>query len=149
MFREHEHFKTLLARTHRFRAVDQAGFFSLAKDVARLTADSIDTRALQRKAPPPQGEKWGSLKTLEHVLANHSDAARAFSVLGPLHGVYNLRQADAHLPGADLTEAYRLVHIDPSAPFVMQGYQLLRSCVTALYEIVSILQGRTSEKTRG
>lgn len=149
LFREHEHFKTLLARTHRFRAVDQAGFFSLAKDVARLTADSIDTRALQRKAPPPQGEKWGSLKTLEHVLANHSDAARAFSVLGPLHGVYNLRQADAHLPGADLTEAYRLVHIDPSAPFVMQGYQLLRSCVTALYEIVSILQGRTSEKTRG
>jgi hypothetical protein len=140
MFREHEQFETLLARVHRFRAVDQAGLFSLAKDVARLTSDSIDSSALQRTVPPPKREKWGSLKSLEAVVGRYSDASKAHSALGPLHGAYNLRHADAHLPGEDLTEAYRLLGIDRSMPFVLQGFELLDSCGGALFEIARILQ---------
>ena len=139
LFREHTQFRALLARAHRFRSINQAGLLSLAKDIARLTADSIDARCLQRIVPPPRGEKWGSLKSLEQMLAKHSGPSRAQSVLGPLHGAYSLRHADAHLPAEDLTEAYGLSGIDPSAPHVVQGFQLLNSCVTAFYEIARIL----------
>jgi hypothetical protein len=140
MFREHEQFRTLLARAHRFRAVDQAGLLSLAKDVARLTADSIDAGALQKMVPPPKGETWGSLKSLECVVAKYCDVSTAHSVLGPLHGAYNLRHADAHLPGEDLAEAYQLLGIDRSLPFVLQGFELLDSCVGALFKIAKILR---------
>src|SRR5262249_4545318 len=70
LFREHADFSSLVARSHRFRATDQAGLFALAKDLARLTADSIDTAAIQRIVAPPKGEKWGSLKSLEKLLAD-------------------------------------------------------------------------------
>jgi hypothetical protein len=140
MFREHEQCRSLLARTHRFRAFNQAGLFSLAKDVARLTADSIDAGALQKTAPPPQGENWGSPRTLESLVAKYSDASTAHSILGPLYGAYNLRHADAHLPGEDLTEAYGLLGIERSMPFVIQGFQLLDSCVAALYMIARIMR---------
>src|ERR1019366_1515321 len=102
--------------------------------------DSIDSIALQRMVSPPKGEKWGSLKSLEAVVAKYSDASKAHSALGPLHGAYNLRHADAHLPGEDLAEAYRLLGIDRSLPFVLQGFELLDSCVGALFEIAKILR---------
>ena len=139
MFRDHDQFPSLLARTHRFRAIDQVGLFSLAKDVARLTADSIDVNCLQKVEAPPSGEKWGSLKSLEHVLARYCDAATARSMLEPLHGAYNLRHADAHLTSSDLSEAFELLEIDPAAPVVVQGCQLLSSCVAALYEVGRVL----------
>ena len=102
LLREHEHFEQVLSRTHRFRSLDKTGLLSLAKDVARLTADSIDASALQRVSRPSKRERWGSLKTLENVLALKVGSTRARSLIGPLVGAYELRQADAHLPGSDL-----------------------------------------------
>jgi hypothetical protein len=139
LFREHEQFESIISRTHRFRSVDRAGFFSLAKDLARLTADSVDASGLQRIAVPPKGEKWGSLKTLEKVLALQVDSTRAHSLLGPLHGIYNLRQADAHLPGTELDTAFGLVGVDQKLPLVLQGCQMLHSCVSCLYAIAKEL----------
>jgi len=139
LFRGHEQLSDILSRTHRFRSVDQAGFFSLAKDLARLTADSIDATSLQRIVAPPKGEKWGSLKSLEKVVAQEIDPGNAKSVLAALAGIYELRHADAHLASSDLAEAYNLVQVDNRLPFVGQGYQILSSCVTCLYEIAEIL----------
>ena len=68
IFREHEIIPDLLTRIHRFRAVDEASFYALAKDLARLIADSLDTVAMQRIAPPPKSVKWGSIKSLENLL---------------------------------------------------------------------------------
>ena len=76
IFREHADFKALLAGAHRFRATDQAGLFALAKDLARLTADSIDATAIQKIVPPPRWEKWGSLKSLEKLLAGRIGAEK-------------------------------------------------------------------------
>jgi hypothetical protein len=140
LFREHEHFETVLVRTHRFRSTDQAGFFALAKDVARLTADSIDGPSLQGIVSPPKGEKWGPLKALEKVLASKTGADEAHRVLGPLFGAYELRQGDAHMPSNELAESLKLVDVNSTAPFVLQGYELLDACVTALAEIAEIFK---------
>ncbi|MGI9073892.1 MAG: hypothetical protein ACR2JB_21830 [Bryobacteraceae bacterium] len=141
LFTEHEQYEKLVSHTQRFRSVDQTGFFSLAKDVARLTADSIDASALQKIVAPPKGEKLRSLKSLESVLAAQSGSAQARLLLGPLAGAYDLRHADAHLPGSDLEPAYILVGVDRTLPFVTQGYQLLRSCVSSMFEIAKLLKG--------
>lgn len=149
LFREHEQFRAVIARAHRFRSIDKNGFFSLAKDLARVTSDTIDASALQKIAPPPKGEKWGSLKSLENVVALHVGKTSAYSLLGPLHGIYNLRHADAHLAGSDLDAAFTLVGVDQKSPFVSQGYQLLHSCVSALHAIAEVLgqlKGRDSSQ---
>ncbi len=58
------------------------------------------------------------------------DGKDAHAALGTLHGVYNLRLADAHVFGKDeLDEAYTLANVDRALPFVMQGRDLLIACV--------------------
>ncbi len=49
-----------MTKIHRFRAVDEPSFYALAKDLARLTADSLDANAMQQIVPPPSKTKWGS-----------------------------------------------------------------------------------------
>jgi hypothetical protein len=132
VMREVDGRQDLIVRTHRFRALDEAGLFALAKDIARLTADSLDATALQRIVSPPKGERWGSLKSLEKVLASVSTEPLARRTMGPLVGAYELRHGDAHLKG-DLQAAVGLAGIDSRLPYVHQGAQLLENCVTALW----------------
>ncbi len=132
IFGDHQFVRDLLPRIHRFRAVDNPGLYALAKDLARVTADSLDTAAMQNIVGPPKGTKWGSLKTLENLLASKigGDAARA--VMSALVGVYELRHADAHLPSSELDEALALLNVDRSLPTIFQGYQLLHACVSSV-----------------
>ena len=140
LFREHEQKSQLLTICHRFRSIDLSGFLSLAKDLARLTADSIDTTALQKIVSPPKGTKWGSLKSLENVLAKYVEPERARSLLSPLVGIYELRHADAHLPSSELKESFDLVNVDDSMPFVFQGHMILHTCVSSLYGIANVFR---------
>jgi len=139
LFREHKQKSQLLSICHRFRSIDLSGFLSLAKDLARLTADSIDATALQNVVKPPKGTKWGSLKSLENVLAKYVEHEKARSLLSPLVGIYELRHADAHLPSSELKESLGLVRVDDSMPFVFQGYMLLHACVSSLYGIAKVI----------
>lgn len=140
LFSEHELLPELFERTHRFRAIDDAGLFSLAKDVSRLTADRLNITEMQRIAPPPPKTQWRSLKSLEHLLATKIDDKQARSLIGALVGAYELRHADAHLPGKETEESFALLNIDRSLPIAMQGYQLLHACVTSLYGVIDVLQ---------
>lgn len=140
LFRPHDDYDDILSRVHRFRALDRVGLFSLAKDVARLVADSIDAASIQKHVVPPKGEKWGSLKSLEKLLANKIDPALARSLLTPLVGTYNLRLADAHLPSSETDAALALVGIDEQLPHVWQGEQLLSACVDSLYKIAQVIR---------
>jgi hypothetical protein len=140
LLREHEQVPALLLRSHRFRAVDEAGFLSLAKDLARLTADSLDSAAMQRVVSPPKGEKWGSLRSLEALIATKIDAHEARLLLSPLVGIYELRNADAHLPRREVDHALSLLGVDRRLPLVLQGYQLLHACVSSLFGIAEVLQ---------
>jgi hypothetical protein len=135
----HSEIPNLLRRAHRFRATDRTGLFALAKDLARLTADSIDAAAIQKHVKPPKGYKWGSLKSLEHLLATQTDPQVAHGVMSPLFGIYELRLADAHLPTSESDEAMKKVGVDKSAPHVVQGYQLLHGCVGSIYAMIRIV----------
>jgi hypothetical protein len=54
-----------------------------------------------------------------------------------MHGIYNLRLADAHLASKDLDDAYALARVDRTLPFVMQGRNLLVTCVSSLHAIAA------------
>jgi hypothetical protein len=110
----------------------------LAKDLARLTADSIEVKALH-KIVVPKNEKRGSLKSLERVLATRIEPDAAHNIMTPLFGVYDMRQGDAHLPSSELVETLKTLEIDLNANPVFQGYQLLHRFVICLYEIAGIL----------
>src|ERR1022692_4268977 len=69
LFRGHGQFDDILARTHRFRSTDQAGLFSLAKDLARLTV-SAGIKHLQdcRFCRRPPGRGRGRYSTRDSIL---------------------------------------------------------------------------------
>ncbi|WP_444993882.1 hypothetical protein [Aliikangiella sp. IMCC44359] len=140
LLREHEIVPELVKKTHRFRALDGTTLYALAKDLARLTADSLDADAMQSIVPPPKKTKWGSLKSLENLLAEKNDREQVRKMTAPLVGVYELRHADAHLPGSKIEDAIKLLELDQSQSFVHQGFQLLDSCVTSIYEIADALK---------
>jgi hypothetical protein len=71
--------------------------------------------------------------------------ARAHALLGPLHGIYNLRLADAHVASKDLHEEYTLARVDRTLPFVMQGRDLLVTCVNSLHAIAGFIKLPTDE----
>lgn len=137
----HEHQAEALVRIHRFRACDRKGLYALAKDVARVTADAIDAKAIQSVVAPPKGETWGGLKSLEKLLARSAGPDRARLIMGPLAGVYDLRLADAHPEGSGIDDAMKLAQVDPSLPPVLQGRQLLESTVAALVNAIAEFRG--------
>ena len=122
LFREHELTEELLDTSHRFRATDKSGFYSLAKDLARLTVERIDGASLKKFASPPKEQNWGSIKCLENLLATKINPDKAREITGILVGIYELRHGDSHLPGSDIDEALQLVKVDSSLPFVQQGH---------------------------
>ena len=121
----------------------------MAKDLARLTADSIDAAALQKLVAPPKGTQWGSLKSLENLLATRINPNHARALLSPLVGIYELRHADAHLASREAGEALSLVRVDQSVPYVTQGYQLLHSCVSSIYGICQVIEGWSDDEENG
>lgn len=112
----------------------------MAKDLARVTADSIDGTQLQKLVPSSSGEHWGSLKSLEKYLGTIIPEAYAKLVMGPLFAIYDLRLADAHLPKSDYGRQFQLLGIHEENPFVWQGYEMLHSCVSTIYRIAEIFE---------
>ena len=140
LIRTHKDIPHLIARTHRFRATDQEGLFSLAKDLGRLTADSIDAKAIQSLVAPPEGTKWGSLKSLENLLATIIPPESARKIMSPLFWILELRQSDAHLPKQESDDVFRSLGVDRNTAFVIQGYQLLHACVTSIFRICQVIE---------
>lgn len=140
LFRPHSNPSEAFRPCHRFKALNAPGLYDLAKNLVRAVVEHIDTAALHKLVAPPEKEKWGSLKSLEAVLATVVGKDRARATLGPFHGIYNLRLADAHIASHDLDEAYELAHVDRRLPFVMQGRDLLVACVSSLYTIADAIK---------
>lgn len=146
----HDQIPKLIKCSHRFRAIDKNGLFSLAKDLARITADSFDTKAIQKIVAPPKGTKWNSLKSLENLLATTIGPINARNIVGPLFGIYDLRFADAHLPKKDIETTFKLLNIDCKLPTIIQGYQLLDSCVKCIYDICLVIKKNlNNQKNKG
>ncbi len=139
-FREHSSISEIVTSIHRFRAIDINGLYSLSKDLARIIVDDIDTVSIQKIIAPPKKTKWGSLKSIENLLASKITAEDAHNIMSPFVGIYELRHGDAHLPSSKLEESFKLIQIDRNQPTVIQGYQMLFACVNNLHVILSILK---------
>ena len=138
-FRGHQSVNDIIKSINRFRAVDEKGLFSLAKDIAKVIADDVDVESLQKIAVPPKNTKWGSLKTIENLLALKVPPETARQIMSPLFGVYELRHGDAHLPSSEIENAFTSIKIDRSLPSVVQGYQMLLECVESMRKILNII----------
>ncbi len=139
-FREHASVSEIIKSIHRFRAIDENGLLSLAKDITRIIIDDIDVEALQKIAVPPKKVKWRSIKTVEHLLAMKIPRENARRILRPFVGIYELRNSDAHLPSSEIEASFQLIEIDRNSPFVHQGYQMIHACVNNLHLILSIIE---------
>lgn len=138
LFRKHDQIPAILSQTHRFRAVSNDGLYSLAKDLSKIIADSLEAKAMQVLVPPPDNTKWGSLKTLEKLIASKIGGENARLLTGPLFGIYDMRLADAHLSPSDINSALALAKVDSNLPKVFQGFQLLNTFVSCIYSIIAI-----------
>ena len=137
LFQQHPATDQILTSVHRFRSSDAQSLLSLAKDIARLVADRISLTGLRKLARPPNGEKWGSLKSLEKALATRIGDLDAREILAPLFGVYDMRLGDAHLPSSDKDTGQSRLGIDPAAPWVEQGAQMISSVAEALHDVAN------------
>lgn len=139
-FRGHHSVSEIIKSINRFRAIDERGLLSLAKDIARIIVDDIDIESVQKIAIPPKNTKWGSLKTIENLLAIKIPSEDAREILSPIVGVYELRHGDAHLPSSNIENSFDLIQIDRSLPYVTQGYQMIYACVDNLHVILRIIE---------
>ena len=146
-FRGHDKVSEIASRCHRFRSLDLAGLFALAKDLALITADDIDQRQLQEIVPPKPGEKLGSLKSLERLIAKVTDESFARTSLSTLFHIYDLRLADAHLPSSETESTLREMGLDPKMPFVLQGRDMLVSLVDALYRLIRLIENTSGKSS--
>lgn len=147
LFRPYSDLDKLHKTISRFRTLEPNGLFSLAKDIMRLIADRIDISPLQKAAPPPPKEKWGSLKSLEKYLATISSNDEARKLMGPLFGIYELRIADAHLAKSDLGSALTLAGINPDSHPLEQGYNLINNAAEAVWAAGDIVYKHICSKS--
>ena len=146
-FREHGSISKIVTSIHRFRAVDNNGLYSLSKDLARIIVDDIDTESIQKIVSPPKKTKWGSLKSIENLIASKISKENARSIMSPFVGIYELRHGDAHLPSGEIEDSFKLIQIDRNQPTVIQGYQMLFACVENLHIVLSIFKNWKKFKT--
>jgi hypothetical protein len=135
LFAPHKDIDAVLARCHRFRARDEAGFLGLAKDLARVTFDDFNIGALHAIAPPLGKEGRGSIRSLERVLTTVVPAEQARALLGVLAGVNELRHGDAHLPPSSIEDATRLAGVHRPQSWLAMGGEIIHNVVGTLFRL--------------
>lgn len=132
LFKPHDNAEEIISHCHRFRALKENGILALAKDIARLTADSIDIGLLKALVALGPKENLGGLKLLERLLNEYTDRDEAHQIMGPLHIAYGLRLGDAHLPSkADIEKALADLKAPKDAPPLVLGTILIdRVCLS-------------------
>ncbi|MBY6265853.1 hypothetical protein EI613_28630 [Azospirillum sp. 412522] len=148
LFQEHDAAEEIIKSIHRFRAIDESGFLSLSKDIARLVVDRIVIENLHKVVAPPKGEKWGSLKSLEKVLSTIIDAGEARKLLSPLVGVYNLRLLDAHLPSSNVESAMALAGVPCEESGIFKGSTLIDNTGKAILKIIEVVDIAVENRDR-
>ncbi len=137
----------LLVNVNRFISVSSDGFFELAKNLAKLTCDSINKKALLKLLTGVE-EKLGSLKVLEGILIQKESIAdeEAKSIMAPFFGINELRQTDAHIKGPDAEKAMQTVGINKDLIPLFRGTAMLCQFVNTIATINGII---TNEKETG
>lgn len=126
LLRDHSELNELQRKIHRFRATDESSLRSLAKDIVKATIERLYKKSLINALDEGNSDK-GTLKLLESLLAKYTEEDYAHKQMTPLFGVYDLRNADAHLSSADVEECYKKLNVDRSAPLVSQAAMLIEN----------------------
>ncbi len=130
LLRDHDEVGAVVEKIHRFRAVDENGLRSLAKDIVKISIERINKKNLI-SALGEKKSNLGTLKLLQTLLAKHTDDDYAYAQMTPLFGVYDLRGADAHLSSSDVEECYSRLGVDRSGPYITQACDLMMSVAVA------------------
>ena len=126
IFRDHSEIVDIEKRLHRFRACDENGLRSLAKDCVKITIERLNKKALLQVLGLEKSN-LGTLKLLERVLSSVTSEDFARSHMAPLYGAYDLRGADAHLSSSDIEGSYSRVMVNRDMPLFIQGEMLIKN----------------------
>ncbi|MDP1027761.1 hypothetical protein Q5H91_11090 [Sphingomonas sp. KR1UV-12] len=149
LLREHGSVAGILKRTHRFRAVEHDGLLALAKELNRLLMERLDLDAL-RGAASIGKEKLGTLKALERLLERTLGQVDARTMMAPLFGINDLRNADAHLGSSQLESGLDRARVDHRhANPVEQGCQLLEAFVATVGDITIVISRDAEQRQAG
>jgi hypothetical protein len=129
----------LLPAINRFAACSTPDLVRLAKDVTRVTIESIRKDILWQIVPPAKGAKPGSMKGLQAVIATRVGEEKAREATAHLFAVYDLRLKDAHLSSTGPDEELSRLGIDTTAPPVDQARELIHAVAVALAQCASIV----------
>jgi len=133
LFISHPDHLDILKSIHRFRSLDLESLCGLAKDIARLTADTLNKDFLRKIVGVDEKDQKGSLKLVEKSLvAKGVSKTDAHNIMSPLFVAYDLRLRDAHLPSAEYEDKLRSIGIDISQNYIEQGCNLIETCSSAL-----------------
>ena len=143
LFGVHHAVDDIFIRIHRFRALEKTGVLELAKDLARVTVESLNGGALSELSAPPGKMKPGSVKHLETALQKGVSLEEARALTKVLVGINELRQADAHLPSSEFAKAFNLVGVEPLGDPVVQGRMMLESLVDSLIKMEKVFSQLT------
>lgn len=148
LFKPHDHAEQIKSQCHRFRALKENGILALAKDIARLTADSIDISLLRKIVTlAPHEQNLKGLKLLERLLEESFNKDTAYRIMGPLHIAYGLRLGDAHLPSKkELQKALDDLGVRSETHPLIVGRTLLETVCKALSGIGWVIFNRTRLK---
>lgn len=136
VLRDHPDVDFLLRNTHRFKVMNEQNLFELAKNLTRLLIERLDVSVMRPLVVIGKDEKLGSMKLLERMLSTKIEPGIVHNLLTPLHVIYDLRLADAHLTSSEIAKNYAASGINTSDPFVMQGCQLIDYFVVGLAKII-------------
>jgi len=144
LLRDHDSIPAIVRRIHRFRAVEEDGLLAISKELNRLLMERVDVDAVREAAVFSAKEKLGSLKSIERMLATLIDPASARAMMGPLFGINDLRNADAHLGSSLIDSGLERAGVDNDdiSP-VRQGRQLLEAFVDSVRGIEGVVSGAT------
>ncbi|MBQ6245332.1 MAG: hypothetical protein IJK04_00590 [Kiritimatiellae bacterium] len=135
MFLEQAFRQELIRSIHRFRVQTKNDIYSLAKDVVRLTTDSINITIL-RKLLKSKGKtesdlkNIGSNKLLESFWLQFNPAAA--QMISPLFFLYDMRLGDSHPLAEKSKMAAKKLGLNADIPLVKQGELIIKAVVNVL-----------------
>lgn len=142
LLRSHPKEDELLDSVNRFCAIDQEGVYQLAKEINRVVVERLNEKLLRKQISSAE-EDLGSIKLLERFL--NEAGADGYTITGALVGVYDLRQADAHLPSSDLSEELNLIGISDLSTPSLAGKAMMETVAETLSTIHETMSGISPE----
>ncbi|MEA3272627.1 MAG: hypothetical protein U9P90_03080 [Patescibacteria group bacterium] len=137
----------ILKKIHRFVAVPEEGLFVLAKDIARVSADSFDRTLLKKILGNNKDyQKLGTLSLMKKLISTIISEDIAEKSMTALDASYLLRINDAHIPSKEKTEAaLTALKITSEMNNVEKGRILIHECTSCLATINHILSEQSIE----